>query len=190
MTVGLISALRQYTTFDYSITFVSFVLYSLPVFWVAVLLKQFLAIGFNDYLNNPTLNWGAAIAVSIVSGLFWTGALGGDRKRKLITFASATAVTLAVILYVVLTGWVSHPKVGVVGIAILGAAAAFAFTVLFAGMSNKRALYSALTTAPWGSRARRCQWLWYYYVADFMMLLGLFALALALGFVSGLAWRP
>lgn len=189
VTVGLISALRQYTTFDYSITFVSFVLYSLPVFWVAVLLKQFLAIGFNDYLNNPTLNWGAAIAVSIVSGLFWTGALGGDRKRKLITFASATAVTLAVILYVVLTGWVSHPKVGVVGIAILGAAAAFAFTVLFAGMSNKRALYSALTTAALGVAAYvGVQWLWYYYVADFMMLLGLFALALALGFVSGLAW--
>ena len=35
--VGLLSALRQYTTFDYAITFVSFVLYALPIFWVAVL---------------------------------------------------------------------------------------------------------------------------------------------------------
>ncbi len=39
--VGLLSALRQYTTFDYAITFVSFVLYALPIFWVAVLLKEY-----------------------------------------------------------------------------------------------------------------------------------------------------
>ena len=42
--------MRQYTGFDYSITFLSFLLYSLPVFWVAVLAKVFLAIKFNDYL--------------------------------------------------------------------------------------------------------------------------------------------
>ncbi|MDO5630001.1 MAG: ABC transporter permease, partial [Mobilicoccus sp.] len=45
VTIGLVSALRQYTAFDYVITFISFLLYSLPIFWVAVLLKQFLAIG-------------------------------------------------------------------------------------------------------------------------------------------------
>ena len=48
--VGVISALRQYTGFDYGMIFVSFLLYSLPSFWVAVLLKQWGAIGFNDYL--------------------------------------------------------------------------------------------------------------------------------------------
>lgn len=53
VSIGLISALRQYTSFDYAITFVSFVLFALPVFWVAVLLKQFLAIGMNDYLQHP-----------------------------------------------------------------------------------------------------------------------------------------
>ncbi len=189
VTVGLISALRQYTTFDYSITFVSFVLYSLPVFWVAVLLKQFLAIGFNDFLNNPTLNWGVVIAVVIVSGLFWAGALGGDRRRKLIVFASAAAVTLVSILFVVITGWIHNPKFGTVGIAILGVAAAFAMTLLFAGMANKRALYSALTTAGVGVAAYvACQWLWYYYVATLPMMFGLLVLALAIGFATGWAW--
>lgn len=189
VTVGLISALRQYTAFDYSITFVSFVLYSLPVFWVAVLLKQFLAIGFNDFLNNPTLNWVAVLAVVIVSGLFWAGALGGDRKRKLIVFASAAAVTLATILFVVLTGWIHHPGFGTVGIAIIGAAIAVAITMLFAGMANRRALYSALTTAAIGVGAYvACQWLWYYYVATLPMMFGLLVLALAVGFVTGWAW--
>ena len=52
--VGLISALRQYTGFDYSITFLCFLLYSLPVFWVAVLAKDFLAIDFNDFLGSES----------------------------------------------------------------------------------------------------------------------------------------
>ena len=52
--VGIVSALRQYTGFDYSITFMSFLLYSLPVFWVAVLAKIFLAIDFNDFLARST----------------------------------------------------------------------------------------------------------------------------------------
>ena len=42
--VGMVSALRQYSGFDYTITFITFVLYSLPVFWVAVLLKEWGAI--------------------------------------------------------------------------------------------------------------------------------------------------
>ncbi len=53
--VGLVSALRQYTGFDYSVTFMSFLFYSLPVFWVAVLAKTFLAISFNDFLADPQI---------------------------------------------------------------------------------------------------------------------------------------
>ncbi|MGO3279101.1 MAG: ABC transporter permease, partial [Brevibacterium aurantiacum] len=54
--VGMVSAIRQYSGFDYFITFVSFLLYSLPVFWVAVLLKQYGAIEINNFINDPTLS--------------------------------------------------------------------------------------------------------------------------------------
>jgi peptide/nickel transport system permease protein len=50
--VGVVGALRQYSFFDYSTTFVSFVFFSLPVFWLAVLLKQFVAIPVNDLLES------------------------------------------------------------------------------------------------------------------------------------------
>jgi len=50
--LGVVTALRQYSRFDYSMTFVSFLLFSLPIFWVAVLLKQYLAIRFNTFLYN------------------------------------------------------------------------------------------------------------------------------------------
>ena len=48
--VGMTTALRQYSGYDYTVTFFAFVFYSLPIFWVAVLLKEFGAIRFNRFL--------------------------------------------------------------------------------------------------------------------------------------------
>lgn len=150
VTIGVISALRQYTTFDYTITFLSFVLYSLPVFWVAVLLKQFMAIDLNDFLSNPSTNWTMIAVVSAIAGLFWLGAIGGHGKRALTIFGIAFAATFATLGYVFGTGWLNDPSIGIIGVAIIGIASALAVTVLFAGMKNRRALYSALTTAAVG----------------------------------------
>ncbi len=186
VTIGLVSALRQYTTFDYAITFVSFVLYSLPIFWVAVLLKQFLAIGVNDFLNKPTVNWVAVAVLSLVSGLFWAGALGGDRRRKLIVFSSALAVSFAVLAYILTSGWFLAPSIGIVGVSLIGLATAVAVTVLFAGINNRRALYSALTTAAVGIASYiGVQWLFFYVVPNDLMMFGLLALALGIGALIG-----
>ncbi|MDR1432286.1 MAG: ABC transporter permease subunit [Propionibacteriaceae bacterium] len=187
ITVGIVSALRQYTTFDYSITFVSFMLYSLPVFWVAVLLKQFLAIGLNDFLADPGVNWLFVIAVAVVSGLFWAGALGGRARRKLVVFGTAAAVTLATLLLIVWSGWLDSPQIGPLGLGVLGAGTALAVTLAFAGLSNRRALYSALATAAVGlALYYPLMYLFYYYVVDWPLLFGLLALAIACG--CGVGW--
>ncbi len=184
--VGLISALRQYTTFDYSITFVSFVLYALPVFWVAVLLKQFMAIGLNDYLNNPTISWPAVVIFSVVCGLFWAGALGGDRRRKLITFGAAALVTLAVLAYVLLSGWLLDPRIGFIGVTVLSLAWALAVSIVFAGVNNRRALYAALTTAGVGVASYvGVQWLFYFVAADWLLIFGLLLFAIGCGVLVG-----
>ena len=52
ITIGIVSALRQYTGFDYSVTLIAFLFFSLPIFWVAVLLKQYGAIQLNNWLND------------------------------------------------------------------------------------------------------------------------------------------
>lgn len=148
--VGLVSALRQYSGFDYFIIFISFVMYSLPVFWVAVLLKQYLAIDFNNFLSDPSFSWPVVIGVALVSGLFWMGAFGGNRRRKLVVFGTAALVTLAAELFILLTGWLNNPSIGIFGVAVIAAAAAIAVTVLSAGLHNKRALYSALTMGALG----------------------------------------
>jgi peptide/nickel transport system permease protein len=49
----VVTAVRQYSALDYGATFSAFLFFSLPVFWLAVLLKEFGAIRFNDYLEEP-----------------------------------------------------------------------------------------------------------------------------------------
>lgn len=187
--VGIVSALRQYTAFDYSLTFVSFVLYSLPVFWVAVLLKQFMAIGLNDFLDSPTMNWPVTLVVAVVVGLFWAGAFGGEWKRKLTVFAAAAAITLGTWLFIVYSGWLDAPRIGLVGTIVIALASAYALTLLFAGLNNRRALYAALTTAAVGVAVYYgLQWLWYYVAMDTAWMLGLLASAIVVAMVIGWLW--
>jgi peptide/nickel transport system permease protein len=110
--VGIVSALRQYSSFAYIITFVSFLLYSLPSFWVAVLLKEFGAIGFNNFLRDPVIGVITAGVIAAFFGTMWMLALGGDLKKRLVNFGLAFAATAAVIAYVQLTDWWSTPNIG------------------------------------------------------------------------------
>ncbi len=48
--IGITSALRQYSGYDYSVTFLAFLCFSLPSFFIAVVLKAYVGIAFNDFL--------------------------------------------------------------------------------------------------------------------------------------------
>jgi len=52
LVIGVLTAVFQYSWFDHGITFVSFLFYSLPIFWLGVLLKEFVAIPLNDWLES------------------------------------------------------------------------------------------------------------------------------------------
>ena len=143
--VGIGSALRQYTGFDYTVTFMSFVLYSLPSFWVAVLLKLWGAIGFNDFLQSPTLAPPAILGLSLLAGLMWQALLAGDLRRRATTFLVSGAATVVTLWFISATRWLLDPSLGPVVIAALGVGTAFLITALSAGLRNRRALYSALT---------------------------------------------
>ena len=54
--VGVISAVRQYSAFDYVMTGLSFFFFSIPTFVLASLLKQFLAIEVNPWLREPSIS--------------------------------------------------------------------------------------------------------------------------------------
>ena len=82
--VGVIGAVRQYTYFDYSTTFLAFLFFAMPVFWFAVLLKEFGAIKLNNWLQSP----GISLLGGIIVILFFAGLasvvfnLGEKRSRR------------------------------------------------------------------------------------------------------------
>jgi len=141
--VGIASALRQYTSFDFSITFLSFLLYSLPSFWVAVLLKQYIAISFNNFLADPVLSPIWIVLLSLLAAAIWQALIGGSRRRRLIVAAASFASTAAVLGYITVTGWLLQPSLGPVVILVSSAAIGFGLVALIAGLHNRYALLTA-----------------------------------------------
>jgi len=185
--VGVVSALRQYEGFDYGIIFLSFLLYSLPTFWVAVLLKQWVAIGFNDFLREATISPPTIAAIAVVLGIVFGAAAGGEWRRRLTVFAISAVATAAALGYISATKWLLDPSLGPVVILVSGLGIAYAVTAVSAGLRNKRALYSALTTAALGAA------LWFplqvlFRVANGPLIAGLAVVAVVAGVVVGLLW--
>ena len=109
LALGIISALRQYARFDYGMTFLAFLLYSLPIFWIAVLLKEFMAIQFNNFLSEPNIPIKWMVIFSIFTGVFWSSLLGGNRKRFWGVFAGAFSTRFIVLWAIDFTNWYINP---------------------------------------------------------------------------------
>ena len=135
--VGMVSALRQYSGFDYTITFITFVLYSLPVFWVAVLLKEWGAIRVNQFMADPAVPILGVIAFGALGGLIWQAVIGGPARRRATTFAVAGLVSGGILGILLATGGFSQPSIGIIGLVILGVGTA-AIVLLAAGGLRQR----------------------------------------------------
>jgi peptide/nickel transport system permease protein len=182
--VGMVAALRQYTRFDYAVTFFSFVLFSLPSFWVAVLLKVWGAIGFNDFLRDPTIAWHMIVVLAVIGGALLSAVIGGTRRTRWISFAGATAGNAALLTFISATDWILDPSLGHLGIAVLGVAVAFGVVALTAGLANKRALYAALTAVVVGV-ALKVPLQFVFVNASWPLILGLAVAAVASGCLIG-----
>ncbi|WP_026875049.1 ABC transporter permease subunit [Jiangella gansuensis] len=148
--IGIVTALRQYSRLDYATTLASFFFVSLPLFWFAVLLKQYVAIDLNDWLADPTVSLPAAAVVGVISGLIWASAIGGDRRRVWTSFGIAFAATAGALLVLSATGWFASPGLGPVVVIVVGAASALGLTALLAGFRYRHVLYAASATAAVG----------------------------------------
>jgi peptide/nickel transport system permease protein len=182
--IGITTALRQYSGYDYTVTFFSFLFFSLPSFWVAVMLKQYVGIAFNDFLANPLVPPLAGIGLSLLSGVIWMGILGGTARRRITTFVVATLASGAAFAYVSFSDWFNKPSLGIVLIALLGAGSAVLVTLLSTGLANRKALYSALTVAGLGVVLYYpFQWISLY--LNPLYLAGLGVLAIVIGGLVG-----
>jgi len=145
ISIGIVTALRQYSKFDYSMTFVSFLLFSLPIFWVAVLLKQFMAISFNNWLGEPSIPLTTVVIIGMVLGLIIASVVGGDRAKTWKIFGASAIGTIIVLEVLVKINWFLQPGLGPIFYLLISVGIAFGVTQLSMGISNRVALKSSLT---------------------------------------------
>jgi peptide/nickel transport system permease protein len=69
--VGIIGAIRQYTAFDYIMTFMAFLFFSIPAAVLAGFLKEWGAIKLNPWLRRPSMS------TSVLLGLALFGLIAG-----------------------------------------------------------------------------------------------------------------
>ncbi|MBN9182829.1 MAG: ABC transporter permease, partial [Microbacterium sp.] len=145
--IGITSALRQYSGYDYTVTFLAFLAFSLPSFFIAVVLKAYVGIAFNNFLGAPDIPWYLLIIIPLVLGFLWMGIIGGAAKTRWLVFGIATVVSFAVLLYIHLTNWLNYPGLSIVGVGLLSLGAGVLVHLLTAGSGNKKSLYTAVTVA-------------------------------------------
>lgn len=147
ISIGMITAIRQYSRFDYAITFISFLLFSLPIFWVAVLLKEFMAIQFNDFLVEPQLAPTTIVIVSLLFGLVAAGFVGGVKSRFFTVMSGGAVFAAALLTYVSATEWFLEPSLGFFGVAFLALCSAAIVIQLITGMESRKGLVAGFGTA-------------------------------------------
>ena len=190
VSIGIITALRQYSGLDYTVTFFAFLFFALPVFWFGVILKDSIGISFNDFLQKQdgAFSWGAIIVISVVIGLIAYALFGGPIRRRLLTGVIAFAVAFGVLYYITVTNWLINPSLGIVLIALISAAIGLGVTQLTAGVRNRKALYSSMTTVAVGIALWYPLQFYFYQGFNFLKLVVLFVIAIVVGVIVGYLW--
>jgi len=145
ITIGMTTALRQYSGYDYTVTFFAFIFYSLPIFWVAVLLKEFGAIRFNQFLGDPFIPPEVMIPLAIVLAVVLAGIIGGDLASRVRVAAISLLLSLALMFTLNVTQWLANPAIGHVGVILLVAVQTALLIMLSTGLANRRALLTGGT---------------------------------------------
>lgn len=151
--VGIMTAIRQYSGFDYVVTFLAFLFFSLPVFWAAVLLKEYAGIRFNDWMKEPTFTTLQIGVVAFVLAAVVAGVLGGSWKRRGATALVTLAFVAGALTYFSAVEWFRRPLLGIGFVLVVGLAIAVGGTALFAGLRNKKILYPSIVVVALGAIA-------------------------------------
>lgn len=145
--VGVVTAIRQYSDMDYVVTFAAFVMFSLPSFWAAVLLKEYAGINYNNWIADPQFSVPQVVIAALVLGVLAQLCMGGGLKRRLLTFATTAAVVGAALPYFTWLRFWQYPQMGPAVVAIVCIAVAVFATHVTVGIKTKQVLYPALAMA-------------------------------------------
>ncbi|CAN5736709.1 hypothetical protein BH24ACT5_BH24ACT5_17970 [soil metagenome] len=186
LVIGIVTAARQYSVIDYSATLAAFLCFSLPVFWLAVLLKEYGAIKFNDYLERPGLSGPALTLFPLSTALPAASLLGVPWTRRALAAGAGAAATAGLLLLADATDWLRNPGISLPVMVILAAGLGTVAALSFAPLTNRRVLAVGIGAAVAGLIGSVVFDGW---VADpnWSRLLILLVMAVGLGALVGLA---
>ena len=136
--LGILTAIRQYSGFDYAITLMAFVFFSLPVFWFAVLLKQYAAIEFNNWIEKARFAPLTIAVTAVVLPFLVAAIVGGSWKRRLITFGSLAVSFAGIMVYFDAVRWLRKPVFGIPMYILVVIGIGALMVVLTSGFENKK----------------------------------------------------
>ena len=187
--IGMTTALRQYSGYDYTVTFFAFIFYSLPIFWVAVLLKEFGAIQFNRFLEEPFIPPSAMTVIALVLAVAVTGVVGGGLRTRIQSFLISGVLSVVIMIFLNLTQWLKYPSLGIPGIVLTTALLAGVVLLLSIGFGQRRGVLIVLgMAAVAGAMWLPGQYVFYYVqgpLGIFLMILIMAAIGIALGIILG-----
>lgn len=184
--IGIVSAVRQYSLFDYSVSFTVFLFFSLPIFWAAVLAKEWLAIRYNNWMADPDMGWPLIFGLSLGFALIVTLIMGGDVRRRVITIAASAIFAFAALSYFNWANFAHEPRLGPILIGVLAAGLAFGLTSLIAGLNNRKVLYTALAVVGVGMVSYYLTWgILQEPAGGWLLILGLFLLTIGVCVLLG-----
>jgi glutathione transport system permease protein len=187
--VGVVTAIRQYSGFDYLVTFFTFVFFALPVFWVAVILKSLGGINFNDWLRDSAqFSLTFYVIAGILAAIVIYSSAGGAPARKLVVTAIGTAAFEGILIYISATQWLRNPGFGPLVVGLLSLGIAVGVTAIMAGLRNTKVRNSALTTAGIGFVLWFPLQTWLDNDMNIWKTLGLGVIAVLVGVAVGYAW--
>lgn len=185
ISIGMTTALRQYSGYDYSVTLFAFVFYSLPIFWVAVLLKEYGAIRFNQFLADPVIDPVWIVLLAIGLGLLVAGVFGGTLVSRVKTFALTAILSTITMIFLNVTKWLAQPSLGLVGVILFTALIALVIVVLTTGLASKPALIvSGIVIASVAALWMPFRYLYFYFNNPLAILITVVSLV-GIGFAAG-----
>lgn len=179
--VGIITAVRQYSAIDYASTFAAFLFFSLPVFWLAVMLKQFGAIEYNDYLENPGISTTGLVVLTALAGVIGAGLAGGSRQRRLIAGTGLAAVAALALIVIDATEWMTNPGISLPVLIALAAGVGVLAAATYAPLSTERVVGAGVAAAVVGVVASQVLFSAWLDDMTWSRMLVLLVLALATG---------
>ncbi|MFC3398021.1 ABC transporter permease [Microbacterium amylolyticum] len=172
--IGILTAVRQYSGLDYTVSFLTFLFFSLPVFWAAVLLKEYLAIGYNNWMRDPSFSPLQVGVIAVIAGFLMQVILAGSLRRRAATFAVTTVFFAVALPVLVAIDAFRNPQLGWVGVAALTFAVAVLSTTMTVGLRAKQVLLPALISAALVSILQIALFnVFVYYMNWMIMLIGL-----------------